>query len=154
MAVAENQRAHVGDLIARLESERLARARAAEPSTPMPRELKRAENMRGGGAASRHADRADPPRRLGSAARPARVALDNREIRAPIDGTGIRRIRDVGEFLTTASPPRATRHRRRHARRPLRARGVTDVGERPQGHARHGGAQTPEAMPRQRGPPT
>ena len=30
----------------------------------------------------------------------ARVALDNREIRAPIDGTVIRKIRDVGEFLT------------------------------------------------------
>jgi RND family efflux transporter MFP subunit len=30
----------------------------------------------------------------------ARVALDNREIRAPIDGTVIRRVRDVGEFLT------------------------------------------------------
>src|SRR5215468_4744676 len=104
MAVAANQRVAKGDLIARLESDeaRAQLALAEAEHGDAARELRRLENLRGSGAASQAAlDRAHTRFDVSRAQRDlARVALDNREIRAPIDGTVIRRIRDVGEFLT------------------------------------------------------
>jgi HlyD family secretion protein len=104
MAVAENQHVAKGDLVARLESdESRAQLELAEAEHhDAARELARVENLRGRGAASQaDLDRAQTRQEVSRAQRDlARVALDNREIRAPIDGTVIRRIRDVGEFLT------------------------------------------------------
>ncbi len=104
MAVAENQRISTGDLIARLESDE-ARAQVALAEAEYAdatRELRRVENLRTGNVGSQAAlDRARTRQEVSRAQRDlARVALDNREIRAPIDGTVIRKIRDVGEFLT------------------------------------------------------
>jgi RND family efflux transporter MFP subunit len=104
MAVAENQRVVAGDLIARLESDeaRAQLALAEAEYSDATRELRRVENLRQGGVGSQAAlDKAHTRQAVSRAQRDlARVALDNREIRAPIDGTVIRRIRDVGEFLT------------------------------------------------------
>ena len=104
MAVEENQQVSAGDLIARLESDeaRASLALARAESADAQRELARVEKLSGSGAASEAA--LDRARTQGDVARArldlAQVALDNREIRAPIDGTVIRKIRDVGEFLT------------------------------------------------------
>src|SRR6185436_3200846 len=104
MAVTENQQVKVGDLIARLESDepRAQLALAQAEYNDAERALRRIENLRGGGVTSQaDLDRAQTREEVARAQRDvARVALDNREIRAPIDGTVIRRIRDVGEFLT------------------------------------------------------
>ena len=104
MAVTENQRVAAGDLIARLESDepRAQLALADAEYADATRELRRVEDLRSGGVGSQAAlDRAQTRQEVSRAQRDlARVALDNREIRAPIDGTVIRKIRDVGEFLT------------------------------------------------------
>src|SRR5262249_4552554 len=104
MAVGENQHVAAGDLIARRESDeaRAQLALAEAEHADAARELARVQNLRGSGAASQAAfDRAQTREEVSRAQRDlARVALDNREIRAPIDGTVIRKIRDVGEFLT------------------------------------------------------
>jgi RND family efflux transporter MFP subunit len=104
MPVAESQRVLAGELVARLESEEaraslsLARAEFSDAT----RELKRVENLSQRGAASEaDLDRARTQQEVARARRDlAQVGFDNREIRAPIDGTVIRKIRDVGEFLT------------------------------------------------------
>lgn len=104
MAVTENQRVEAGDLVARLESDEaqaslsLADAEYADAA----REFARLEKLHERGSASRsELDRALTQRDVARARRQlARVAFDNREIRAPINGTVIRKIRDVGEFLT------------------------------------------------------
>ncbi|MEM7410346.1 MAG: efflux RND transporter periplasmic adaptor subunit [Myxococcota bacterium] len=104
MSVAENQQVVVGDLVARLESDEaranlsLARAEFADAT----RELRRLERLQQRGAASQaELDRTRTQRDVAAARRDlAQVAYDNRTIVAPIDGTVIRKIRDVGEFLT------------------------------------------------------
>jgi HlyD family secretion protein len=104
MAVAENQRVTTGDLIARLESDepRAQLALAEAEYADAARELRRVQSLREGGVGSQAAlERAQTRQEVSRAQRDlARVALGNREIRAPIDGTVIRKIRDVGEFLT------------------------------------------------------
>jgi RND family efflux transporter MFP subunit len=104
MAVAESERVAAGDLIARLESDeaRAALSLAEAENADAARELARVEKLRGRGAASQAAlDRALTQQQVARARRElAQVALDNLEIRAPIGGTVIRKIRDVGEFLT------------------------------------------------------
>jgi HlyD family secretion protein len=104
MTVAENQHVAKGDLVARLESDeaRAQLALAEAEHADAVRELNRVGSLHGSGAASQAGlDRAQTREQVSRAQRElARVALDNREIRAPIDGTVIRRIRDVGEFLT------------------------------------------------------
>jgi RND family efflux transporter MFP subunit len=104
MAVEENQHVKAGDLIARLESDepRAQLALAQAEHNDAVRALRRVESLRGGGVNSQaDLDKAQTREEVARAQRDvARVALDNREIRAPIDGTVIRRIRDVGEFLT------------------------------------------------------
>jgi HlyD family secretion protein len=157
MAVAENQRVRTGDLIARLESDeaRAQLALADAEHADAARELKRAENMRGSGAASQATlDRAQTRFEVSGAQRDlARVALDNREIRAPIDGTVIRRIRDVGEFLTIGVTAEGDPGTAVVTLADLSALEVSlDVGESEIRKVALGTAAlvTPEAMPRQR----
>jgi RND family efflux transporter MFP subunit len=157
MAVAENQRVRAGDLIARLESDeaRAQLALAEAEHADAARELKRAENMRGGGAASQATlDRAQTRLDVSGAQRDlARVALDNREIRAPIDGTVIRRIRDVGEFLTIGVTAEGDPGTAVVTLADLSALEVSlDVGESEIRKVMLGAVAlvTPEAMPRQR----
>jgi RND family efflux transporter MFP subunit len=104
MAVTENQKVAKGDLVARLESDeaRAQLALADAEHADALRALRRVESLRGRDATSQaDLDRAQTREEVSRAQRDlARVALDNREIRAPIDGTVIRKIRDVGEFLT------------------------------------------------------
>ena len=104
MPVRESQRIQTGDLVARLESDEaraslsLARAELADAQ----RELTRLVELQARSAASKaDLDRARTQRDVARARLDlAQVAFDNREIRAPMDGTVIRKIRDVGEFLT------------------------------------------------------
>jgi RND family efflux transporter MFP subunit len=104
MPVAESQRVATGDLIARLESDeaRASLALARAEFDDAARELARILNLSLRGVASTaDVDRARTQQEVARARRDlAQVAFDNREIRAPIDGTVIRKIRDVGEFLT------------------------------------------------------
>jgi len=83
----------------------------------------------------------------------ARVALDNREIRAPIDGTVIRKIRDVGEFLTIGVTAEGDPGTAVVTLADLSALEVElEVGESEIRKVALGavGLVTPEAMPRQR----
>jgi multidrug efflux pump subunit AcrA (membrane-fusion protein) len=82
------------------------------------------ENLRSGGVGSQAAlDKAQTRQEVSRAQRDlARVALDNREIRAPIDGTVIRRIRDVGEFLTIGVNAEGRSRARRSSRSPISPR--------------------------------
>jgi HlyD family secretion protein len=104
MAVAENQHVAAGQLIARLDSDesRAQLALAVAEHADAVRAFRRVESLHGRDATSQaDLDRAQTREEVSRAQRDlARVALDNREIRAPIDGTVIRRIRNVGEFLT------------------------------------------------------
>jgi RND family efflux transporter MFP subunit len=104
MAVQENDRVKQGDLIARIETEEvLAQLALAEAQyADAARELERVQKLSGRGVASdAQRDSAQTQHDVARAQRDvARVALDHREVRAPIDGTVIRKIRDVGEFLT------------------------------------------------------
>lgn len=157
MAVAENQRVAKDDLIARLESDEaraqlaLAEAEYADAS----RELRRVESLRASGVGSQaQLDRAQTRQQVARAQRDlARVALDNREIRAPIDGTVIRRIRDVGEFLTIGVTAEGDPGTAVVTLADLSAIEVTlDVGESEIRKVALGAIAlvTPEAMPRQR----
>ena len=157
MAVAENQRIVKGDLIARLESDeaRAQLALAEAEHADAARELKRVESLRGGGASSQAAlDRVQTRFEVSRAQRElARVALDNREIRAPIDGTVIRRIRDVGEFLTIGVTAEGDPGTAVVTLADLSAIEVSlDVGESEIRKVELGAVAlvTPEAMPRQR----
>ncbi|TMA32320.1 MAG: efflux RND transporter periplasmic adaptor subunit [Deltaproteobacteria bacterium] len=157
MAVAENRRVAKGDLIARLESDeaRAQLALAEAEHADAARELKRVESLRGGGASSQAAlDRAQTRFEVSRAQRElARVALDNREIRAPIDGTVIRRIRDVGEFLTIGVTAEGDPGTAVVTLADLSAIEVSlDVGESEIRKVELGAVAlvTPEAMPRQR----
>lgn len=157
MPVAENQRVAKGDLVARLESDeaRAQLALAEAEHADAVRELERVENLRGRGAASQAvADRAQTREQVARAQRElARVALDNREIRAPIDGTVIRRIRDVGEFLTIGVTAEGDPGTAVVTLADLSAIEVTlDVGESEIRKVALGAIAlvTPEAMPRER----
>lgn len=104
MPVEENQRVRAGELIARLENDeqraalRLAQVEFADAA----RELERKRELRGRGSASESAlERADTAHAVARARLElAQVAVANTVLRAPFDGTVIRKIRDVGEFLT------------------------------------------------------
>jgi RND family efflux transporter MFP subunit len=104
MPVEENQRVRAGELIARLENDeqraalRLAEAEFADAA----RELERKRELRGRGSASESAlERAETAHAVARARLElAQVAVANTVLRAPFDGTVIRKVRDVGEFLT------------------------------------------------------
>lgn len=104
MPVEENQRVRAGELIARLENDeqraalRLAEAEFADAA----RELERKRELRGRGSASESAlERAETAQAVTRARLElAQAAVANTVLRAPFDGTVIRKIRDVGEFLT------------------------------------------------------
>jgi RND family efflux transporter MFP subunit len=104
MPVEENDVVKAGDLIARLENDEqlasleLARAEYADAQ----RELRRAGRLRDERAISEATlDAARTANDVAAARlRLSQVAVDNTTLRAPIDGTVIRKIRDVGEFLT------------------------------------------------------
>jgi HlyD family secretion protein len=157
MAVTENQRVAAGDLIARLESDepRAQLALAEAEYADAARELRRVEDMRSGGVGSQAAlDRAQTRQEVSRAQRDlAHVALDNREIRAPIDGTVIRKIRDVGEFLTIGVNAEGDPGTAVVTLADLSAIEVAlEVGESEIRKVALGtvGLVTPEAMPRQR----
>jgi RND family efflux transporter MFP subunit len=157
MAVAENQHVAQGELIARIESDeaRAQLALAEAEHNDAIRELARVKNLQGSGAASQAGlDRAQTREEVSRAQRDlARVALDNREIRAPIDGTVIRRIRDVGEFLTIGVNAEGDPGTAVVTLADLSAIEVTlDVGESEISKVKIGTVAlvTPEAMPRQR----
>jgi RND family efflux transporter MFP subunit len=157
MLVAENQRVSAGDLIARLESDepRAQLALADAEYADATRELRRVEDMRSGGVGSQAAlDRARTRQEVSRAQRDlARVALDNREIRAPIDGTVIRKIRDEGEFLTIGVNAEGDPGTAVVTLADLSAIEVAlEVGESEIRKVAIGtvGLVTPEAMPRQR----
>jgi HlyD family secretion protein len=157
MAVGENQHVDKGDLIARLESDeaRAQLALADAEYADATRELQRIEDLRSGGVGSQAArDKAQTHQEVSRAQRDlARVALDNREIRAPIDGTVIRRIRDVGEFLTIGVTAEGDPGTAVVTLADLSAIEVSlEVGESEIRKVALGavGLVTPEAMPRQR----
>jgi len=157
MPVKESQRVAAGDLVARLESDEarasLALARAEHDDAT--RELRRVESLSTRGAASSaDLDRARTQTEVARARRDlAQVAFDNREIRAPIDGTVIRKIRDVGEFLTIGVNAEGDPGTAVATLADLSSLEVAlDVGETEISKVRIGGVAlvTPEAMPRRR----
>ena len=103
MPVEENDAVKAGDLIARLENDeqRAGLALAEAEYADAQRELRRASQLRQQGAISASTLDAAETTHAVAAARLelSRVAVDNTTLRAPIDGTVIRKIRDVGEFL-------------------------------------------------------
>jgi len=104
MPVDENQQVKAGDLIARVEDrEQRAALRLAEAEfKDSRRERNRVAMLRKGGTSSQaELDRAETAYQVSEARLAlAQVALDNTVLRAPIDGTVIRKLRDAGEFLT------------------------------------------------------
>lgn len=104
MPVEENDEVRVGDLIARLENDQqrasleLAQAELAEAA----RDLRRKRELFSTGFGSKAELDASETRWRVAKARVelAQVSYDDTILRAPIDGTVIRKIRDVGEFLT------------------------------------------------------
>ena len=104
MPVEENAKVRAGDLIARLEDDeqRAALALAEAEFADARRELARKQELQTRGSASKgELDRAETVFEVARARRDlARVLLDNTVLRAPIDGTVIRKLREEGEFLT------------------------------------------------------
>jgi HlyD family secretion protein len=104
MPVDENDRVRAGDLIATIENdEHRASLQLAEAEfRDAEREFRRKQSLYARGSVSRfELDRATTAFEVAEARLAlARVSLDNTTLRAPIDGTVIRKIRDVGEFLT------------------------------------------------------
>jgi RND family efflux transporter MFP subunit len=104
MPVEENQRVKAGDLIARLEDDeqRASLALADAEYADRKRELARKQELHVRGSTSQgDLDRAETAFEVARARRDlAHVLLDNTVLRAPIDGTVIRKLRDQGEFLT------------------------------------------------------
>lgn len=104
MAVEENQQVKEGDLIGRIENEeqaaqlRLAQAQLAQARADWERarDLAR-QNI----TSESEAQKLRTQFEVAGAQRDlARLAYENTFIRAPIDGTVIKKLRDVGEFLT------------------------------------------------------
>ena len=104
MPVEENARVEAGDLIARLEDDeqRASLALASAEFDDKKRELTRTRELFTRGTTSQGAlDRAETAFEVARARRDlAQVLLDNTVLRAPIDGTVIRKLREQGEFLT------------------------------------------------------
>lgn len=104
MPVEENARVSKGDLIARLEDDeqRASLALAEAEFADSARELGRKQELVARGTSSREElDRAQTVFEVARARRDlARVLLANTVLRAPIDGTVIRKLREQGEFLT------------------------------------------------------
>jgi RND family efflux transporter MFP subunit len=157
MAVEENDRVKAGDLIARIESDeaRAHLALAEAQYADSVRELARVQRLSGQGAASQaQHERAQTQHDVARAQREvARVALDNHEVRAPIDGTVIRKIRDVGEFLTIGVTAEGDPGTAVATLADLSAIEVSlEVGESEIRKVALGGVAlvTPEAMPRKR----
>ena len=104
MPVEENARVKAGDLIARLEDDeqRASLALAQAEFDDRQRELTRTRELFTRGSTSQGAlDRAKTAFEVARARRElAQVLLDNTVLRAPIDGTVIRKLREQGEFLT------------------------------------------------------
>ncbi len=104
MPVEENSRVRAGDLIARLENDeqRASLALAEAEFVDAERELRRKQELHARGSASKEQlDRAQTSFEVSRARRDlARVLVENSVLRAPIDGTVIRKLRDLGEFLT------------------------------------------------------
>lgn len=104
MPVEENSRVRKGDLIARLEDDeqRASLALAEAEFADAQRELARKQELRVRGSASQgDLDRTQTAFDVARARRDlARVLVENTVLRAPIDGTVIRKLRDLGEFLT------------------------------------------------------
>jgi len=157
MPVRESQRVEAGELVARLESDEaraslaLARAELADAE----RELVRLEQLSARKAvAEAQLDRARTQREVARARRDlAQVAFDHHEIRAPIDGTVIRKIRDVGEFLTIGVTADGDPGTAVATLADLSALDVAlEVGETEIAKVRLGGVAlvTPEAAPRRR----
>jgi RND family efflux transporter MFP subunit len=104
MPVAENQRIEQGALLARLDGDefqanlRLAEAQAADTK----RELDLIRQLfQRGVRPQADVDRLEATYKIAAArVELARVAVGNTVIRAPFSGTIIRKLRDVGEFLT------------------------------------------------------
>jgi HlyD family secretion protein len=157
MAVDENDRVKAGDLIARIQSDeaRAQLALAEAQYADAARELTRVERLSGQGVASQaQRDRAQTQHDVARAQRDvARVLLENHEVRAPIDGTVIRKIRDVGEFLTIGVTAQGDPGTAVVTLADLSAIEVAlDVGESEIRKVSLGGVAlvTPEAMPRKR----
>lgn len=104
MPVEENDRVRAGDLIARLENDeqRASLALAEAEYDDAERELRRKQELHARGTTSKELlDRAQTTFEVARARRDlARVLVENTVLRAPIDGTVIRKLRDLGEFLT------------------------------------------------------
>lgn len=104
MPVEENDRVRAGDLIARLENDeqRASLALAEAEYADAERELRRKQELHARGSTSKELlDRAQTAFEVSRAQRDlARVLVENSVLRAPIDGTVIRKLRDLGEFLT------------------------------------------------------
>jgi len=104
MPVEENARVKAGDLIARLEDDeqRASLSLAQAEFDDRQRELTRTRELFTRGSTSQGAlDRAETAFEVARARRElAQVLLDNTVLRAPIDGTVIRKLREQGEFLT------------------------------------------------------
>ncbi len=157
MPVEESQRVAAGDLIARIESDeaRASLALAEAEYADARRELARLEQLRRRGVSSQaDLDRASTQQQVARARRDlAQVNFDNHELRAPIDGTVIRKIRDVGEFLTIGVTAEGDPGTAVVTLADLSAIDVSlEVGETEIGKVALGGAAlvTPEASPRQR----
>jgi RND family efflux transporter MFP subunit len=104
MPVAENQRIRAGDLVARLENDdqranvQLAVAQRDEAG----RELRVTQQLfKRGVRTENELERAQTSYNMADArVSIARAALENTVLRAPFDGTIVRKLRDVGELLT------------------------------------------------------
>jgi RND family efflux transporter MFP subunit len=104
MPIEESQRLRRGDLIARLEDreQRASLALAEAELAEARRDLGRKRDLHARGSISQEElDRAQTAEEVAQArADLARVLLENTVLRAPIDGTVIRKLRELGEFLT------------------------------------------------------
>ncbi|HEX5068062.1 MAG TPA: efflux RND transporter periplasmic adaptor subunit [Myxococcota bacterium] len=104
MPVEENARVKAGDLIARLEDDeqRASLSLAEAEYADRQRELVRKQELFARGSTSQgELDRAKTAFEVADARRElAQVLLANTVLRAPIDGTVIRKLREQGEFLT------------------------------------------------------
>jgi len=109
MPIEENQRVRAGDLLVRLEDEE-ARANFAlvqAESADAARELELTRKLFQRGVRPQNAlDRAQTSyERAQARVQVARVALEDRVLRAPFDGTVVRKLSDLGEFLNLAITP-------------------------------------------------
>jgi HlyD family secretion protein len=104
MPVAENEKVRAGDLVARLESddERANLQLALAQRDDAARDLRVSKQLFDRGVRTENElERAQTTYNMADArVAIARAALDNTVLRAPFDGTIVRKLRDVGELLT------------------------------------------------------